>query len=116
MVSIDRPGQREEEFKVYSAAVDRVITIQALTAFDISVPQPTLYLLNSAGGGEDAATWYRQTDIVGFFSDKNVNVVSPVGGQFSYYTEWQQDDPAIQVHPMCRLSVRSSQSLARHRK
>ncbi|MFF0608584.1 alpha/beta hydrolase [Nocardia tengchongensis] len=95
LVSIDRPGQRQEEFKVYSAAMDRVITLQVLTAFDNSVPRPTLYLLNGAGGGEDAATWYRQTDVVGFFSDKNVNVVSPVGGKFSYYTDWQQDDPAL---------------------
>ncbi|MGW4530323.1 alpha/beta hydrolase [Nocardia sp. NPDC004340] len=95
LVSIDRPGQRQEEFKVYSAAMGREITLQVLTAFDNSVPRPTLYLLNGAGGGEDAATWYRQTDIVSFFSDKNVNVVSPVGGKFSYYTDWQQDDPAI---------------------
>ncbi|AYF74699.1 esterase family protein [Nocardia yunnanensis] len=95
LVSIDRPGQRQEEFEVYSAAMDRVIPVQVLTAFDNSVPRPTLYLLNGAGGGEDAATWYRQTDVVQFFSDKNVNVVSPVGGKFSYYTDWQQDDPVL---------------------
>ncbi|WP_051177697.1 alpha/beta hydrolase [Nocardia concava] len=95
LVSIDRPGQRQEEFQVYSAAMDRVIPVQVLTAADNSVPRPTLYLLNGAGGGEDSATWYRQTDVVQFFSDKNVNVVSPVGGKFSYYTDWQQDDPTL---------------------
>ncbi|MGW4118433.1 alpha/beta hydrolase [Nocardia sp. NPDC004711] len=95
LVSIDRPGQRQEEISVYSAAMDRVITLQVITPFDNSVPRPTLYLLNGAGGGEDAATWYRQTDIVQFFADKNVNVVSPIGGKFSYYTDWQKDDPSL---------------------
>ncbi|MFE3191568.1 alpha/beta hydrolase [Nocardia sp. NPDC059240] len=95
LVSIDRPGQRQEEIAVYSAAMDRVITLQVITPFDNSAPRPTLYLLNGAGGGEDAATWYHQTDIVQFFADKNVNVVSPVGGKFSYYTDWERDDPAL---------------------
>ncbi|MGW4241919.1 alpha/beta hydrolase [Nocardia sp. NPDC004722] len=95
LVSIDRPGQRQEEISVYSAAMDKVIPLQVLTPWDNSVPRPTLYLLNGAGGGEDSATWYHQTDIVGFFSDKNVNVVSPVGGKFSYYTDWERDDPKL---------------------
>ncbi|AJW42631.1 esterase [Rhodococcus sp. B7740] len=30
-----------------------------------------------------------------FFADKNVNVVTPVGGAYSYYTDWQQDDPRL---------------------
>ncbi|MVU79813.1 esterase family protein [Nocardia sp. ET3-3] len=95
LVSIDRPGQREETISVYSAAMDRVIPLQVITPLDNSAPRPTLYLLNGAGGGEDAATWYRQTDIVQFFSDKNVNVVLPVGGKFSYYTDWERDDPKL---------------------
>ena len=31
------------------------------------------------------------TDIQGFFADKNVNVVSPLGGQFSWFTDWFGD-------------------------
>ena len=31
------------------------------------------------------------TDIQGFFADKNVNVVSPLGGQFSWFTDWVGD-------------------------
>jgi S-formylglutathione hydrolase FrmB len=31
------------------------------------------------------------TDIAGFFADKNVNVVSPLGGAFSWYTDWVGD-------------------------
>lgn len=95
LVSVERPGQREQVLHVYSAAMDREITLKVITAFDRSAPRPTLYLLNGAGGGEDAATWHRQTDVVQFFADKNVNVVTPIGGAFSYYTDWKNDDPGL---------------------
>ncbi|MFD3596281.1 alpha/beta hydrolase [Nocardia sp. NPDC058640] len=90
---VDRPGQRQQTLSVYSAAMDRVIPLRVITPADTSVPRPTLYLLNGAGGGEDVANWYNQTDIVSFFADKNVNVVTPAEGAFSYYTDWQRDDP-----------------------
>ncbi|QLY34586.1 esterase family protein [Nocardia huaxiensis] len=73
----------------------RTIPLQVLTAADPTVPRPTLYLLNGASGGTDITNWYNQTDIVAFFWNKNVNVVTPVGGEFSYYTDWQRDDPAL---------------------
>ncbi|GAA3184792.1 hypothetical protein GCM10020255_080840 [Rhodococcus baikonurensis] len=62
---------------------------------DTSAPRPTLYLLNGAGGGEDSATWEGRTDVLDFFADKNVNVVTPLEGAFSYYTDWQKDDPVL---------------------
>lgn len=92
---VERPGQRQQTLHVYSAAMDRVIPLQVITPYDTSVPRPTLYLLNGAGGGEDIANWYNQTDIVQFFADKNVNVVTPAAGAFSYYTDWQRDDPTL---------------------
>ncbi|WP_067699430.1 alpha/beta hydrolase [Nocardia jejuensis] len=95
LVFIDRAGQREQILHVYSESMDRVIMLQVITPFDRSEPRPTLYLLNGAGGGEDVANWHRQTDIVQFFADKNVNVVTPLGGAFSYYTDWQRDDPKL---------------------
>ncbi|WP_067522187.1 alpha/beta hydrolase [Nocardia uniformis] len=98
LVYIDRAGQRQQILHVYSAAMDRVIALQVITPFDTSEPRPTLYLLNGAGGGEDIANWYRQTDIVQFFADKNINVVTPIGGAFSYYTDWRNDDPEIGRH------------------
>ncbi|GEM30684.1 esterase [Nocardia neocaledoniensis NBRC 108232] len=92
---IERPGQRQQMLHVYSAAMDRVIPLQVITPHDTSAPRPTLYLLNGAGGGEDVANWYNQTDIVQFFGDKNVNVVTPAAGKFSYYTDWLRDDPEL---------------------
>ncbi|SEK66310.1 S-formylglutathione hydrolase FrmB [Rhodococcus maanshanensis] len=80
---------------VYSASMDKTIPVKVQRPMDSSAPRPTLYLLNGAGGGEDSATWQRRTDVATFFADKNVNVVTPVGGAFSYYTDWQKDDPKL---------------------
>ncbi|MFE3190759.1 alpha/beta hydrolase [Nocardia sp. NPDC059240] len=89
---IDREGQRQEMFYVYSAAMQRIIPLQVLAGRPNA---PTLYLLNGASGGTDITNWYSRTDIVAFLWKKNVNVVTPVGGEFSYYTDWQRDDPTL---------------------
>ncbi|MGC4963074.1 alpha/beta hydrolase [Gordonia sp. DT101] len=80
---------------VYSASMRRMVPITVLRPRDTSKPRPTFYLLNGAGGGEDSATWAAKTDYVKFFADKNVNVVTPIGGAFSYYTDWRHDDPVL---------------------
>lgn len=80
---------------VYSPSMDRVIPLKVLRPKNTRVPAPTLYLLNGAGGGEDAATWPARTDAAEFFADKHVNVVIPMEGAFSYYTDWQQVDKSL---------------------
>nr|WP_306431186.1 alpha/beta hydrolase family protein [Rhodococcus fascians] len=80
---------------VHSAAMDRTIPLKILRSPDRAKPSPTVYLLNGAGGGVDGMDWYTQTDVVSFFADKNVNVVTPVGGAYSYYTDWQHDDRVL---------------------
>ncbi len=81
---------------VHSAAMNRTFPVDVQRPADASVPRPTLYLLNGAGGGEDDASWVKKTDIVnGFLADKNVNVVQPIGGKWSYYTDWLKDDPSL---------------------
>lgn len=92
---IDKKDDRRWDVFVYSPSMDRVIQLQVLRPADTSAPRPTLYMLNGAGGGEDGANWLRQTDMSQFFGDKNVNVVIPVGGYLSYYTDWQHDDPVL---------------------
>lgn len=62
---------------------------------------PTFYLLPGIDGGDDldpggtvppgGKSWFGMTDIQGFFANKNVNVVSPLGGSFSWYTDWVND-------------------------
>ncbi|WP_216900129.1 alpha/beta hydrolase [Nocardia alni] len=87
---------RDIQLTVYSAAMDKAFPVDVHRPADTSVPRPTLYLLNGAGGGEDSATWDDNTDIVtSFMADKNVNVIQPIGGAWSYYTDWIKDDPNL---------------------
>ncbi|WP_067664706.1 alpha/beta hydrolase [Nocardia miyunensis] len=89
-------GKRDLQLKVYSAAMGKAFPVNVHRPADASVPRPTLYLLNGAGGGEDTATWDHNTDIVsGFMADKNVNVIQVIGGRWSYYTDWIKDDPTL---------------------
>ncbi|MCE5289350.1 MAG: esterase family protein [Nocardiaceae bacterium] len=88
-------GGRFPVYLVKSPSMNREVGLQVIRAADNSVPRPTLYLLNGAGGGEDQASWANQTDIAKFFADKNVNVVIPIGGKLSYYTDWKNDDPVL---------------------
>ncbi|MBF6356085.1 esterase family protein [Nocardia higoensis] len=80
---------------VHSAAMDEDIIIDVQRPADASVPRPTLYLLNGAGGGEDSASWVAKSNALDFLSDKNVNVIQPIGGKWSYYTDWIKDDPEL---------------------
>lgn len=58
---------------------------------------PVLYLVNGAGGGEDSATWQAQSDVKDFMADKDAWTVTPIGGAFSYYTDWINHDPNVQT-------------------
>ena len=50
---------------------------------------PTLYMLNGADGGEGRANWINQSDIIDFYGKNlNANIVIPMSGAFSYYTDW----------------------------
>ena len=73
---------------------------------DKNASAPVLYLVNGAGGGEDSATWQAQSNVKDFMADKDAWTVTPIGGAFSYYTDWQRPDPDVQtryasdIHPM----------------
>ncbi|MFC9896425.1 alpha/beta hydrolase [Nocardia sp. NPDC127579] len=85
-------GGRQFEVVVYSAAMNRAVPIW------LSHPGPTapaLYLLNAVDGGETGGPWTNRTDVAGFFADKPVNVIQPIGGRASYYTDWMAEDPAL---------------------
>ncbi|MFD3811871.1 alpha/beta hydrolase [Rhodococcus sp. NPDC058639] len=95
---IEKDSDRELRVYVHSASMDREIQLDVTRPADTSEPRPTLYLLNGAGGGEDAASWRLRTDAQDFFKDKNLNIVTPVGGKWSYYTDWKQEDPVLGLH------------------
>lgn len=90
------PGEgRLVDIVVYSPAMDRGIEVQVLRPVDTATPAPTLYLLDGVDGGKDDATWSVRTDAPEFFADKHVNVVTPLDGAFSYYTDWLRPDPGL---------------------
>src|SRR6266568_4252583 len=86
---------RHITLRVHSAAMNQDITVEVQRPADAAAPRPVLYLLNGAGGGQDAATWQRNTDAFPFLAGKNANIVEPLGGAWSWYTDWIRDDPVL---------------------
>ncbi|MFI6866547.1 alpha/beta hydrolase [Nocardia sp. NPDC050406] len=85
-------GGRQFEVVVYSAAMGRAIPVWVSHP---GGPAPALYLLNAIDGGETGGPWTNRTDAARFFADKPVNVIQPIGGHASYYTDWLADDPVL---------------------
>ncbi|WP_416382737.1 alpha/beta hydrolase [Nocardia brasiliensis] len=86
---------RNIRLQVYSAAMDKTFPVEIQRPADTSKPRPSLYLLSGAGGGIDIASWQAQSDARAFMADKDVNLILPIGGMFSYYTDWIKDDPVL---------------------
>ncbi|MFB7723402.1 MULTISPECIES: alpha/beta hydrolase [unclassified Nocardia] len=92
--SIVKEG-RTWHFKVYSQAMGRDITVDVQRPADESTPAPNLYMLNGLDGGEGTANWKAQTKALDWLADKPVNVIQPIGGLGSYYTDWIKEDPRL---------------------
>lgn len=85
---------RTTRVDVYSPSMDRWVANDVISPVG-GGPAPTFYLLTGLHGGEDGISWFNNTGVRDFFKDKHVNVVMPVGGQFSMYTDWLTDDPVL---------------------
>ena len=94
ITAVDPVNDRWEKISVYSPSMDKVIVNDVYKAPG-NASAPVFYLLNGIDGGVDNKGWFGLTDIQGFFANKNVNIVSPIGGEYSYYTDWVADDPAL---------------------
>ncbi|MGV9680469.1 alpha/beta hydrolase [Nocardia sp. NPDC003482] len=92
LVGIDELGPTRSAVFVDSPAMGRTVQVQVLHPPG-GGERPTYYLLDGLDPGDRQSTWTNATDAERFFADKNVNVVLPIGGQASYYTDWQSDDP-----------------------
>ncbi|MEV0249647.1 alpha/beta hydrolase family protein [Nocardia sp. NPDC050712] len=90
--------ERNVRMQIWSSAMNKNISVDVLRPADTSVPRPTLYLFNGAGGGMDDASWKRNTDALEFLGTKNINVVQVVGGAWSFYTDWIAADPVLGVN------------------
>lgn len=99
ITGIEHVNDRWEKISVFSPSMNKVVVNDVYKAPKAGAP--TFYLLPGIDGddnldpGVDFApgtkSWFGMTDIQGFFADKNVNVVSPLGGPFSWYTDWAGD-------------------------
>ncbi|MFZ2173407.1 MAG: alpha/beta hydrolase family protein [Rhodococcus sp. (in: high G+C Gram-positive bacteria)] len=94
-----QPGPASAESRitridVYSPSMDRWVANDVISPAS-GGPAPTFFLLTGIGGGSDGISWFNNTGVRGFFADKHVNVVMPIGGQYSMYTDWRSDDPVL---------------------
>jgi diacylglycerol O-acyltransferase/trehalose O-mycolyltransferase len=98
ITGIEHVNDRWDKVSVFSPSMNKVIVNDVFKAPRPGAP--TFYLLPGIDGGDDLAgggiapggkAWFGMTDIQGFFANKNVNVVSPLGGQFSWWTDWIAD-------------------------
>lgn len=94
IVAEHRVGAREVDLTVQSSAMRKMLVVKVIPAAS-GRPAPTLYLLNGAAGGDAGSSWFDQTDIRTFFAHENVNVVVPMGGAASYFTDWRSPDPKL---------------------
>lgn len=103
ITDIQRINARWDKVSVFSPTMNKVIVNDVYKAPGGGAP--TFYLLPGIDGGDNldpgtsfapgTKSWFGMTDIQGFFANKYVNVVSPLGGQFSWWTDWI-GDPAKQ--------------------
>lgn len=99
-VSVDRVEwitDRWANVFINSAAMpDSPIKVQILLARDwYSQPDrtfPTVWALDGLRARDDESGWTLETNIASYYADKNVTVVMPVGGESSFYTDWQEPD------------------------
>jgi len=99
ITGIEHVNDRWDKVSVFSPSMNKVIVNDVLKAPKSGAP--TFYLLPGIDGGDNldpganfapgSKSWFGFTDLQGFFGNKNVNVVSPLGGAFSWYTNWVND-------------------------
>jgi diacylglycerol O-acyltransferase / trehalose O-mycolyltransferase / mycolyltransferase Ag85 len=99
ITGIEHVNDRWDKVSVFSPSMNKVIVNDVFKAPRSGAP--TFYLLPGIDGGDNldpggnfapgTKSWFGFTDLQGFFGNKNVNVVSPLGGAFSWYTNWVND-------------------------
>ncbi|MBO0855387.1 MAG: esterase family protein [Nocardia sp.] len=94
VVGVTRMSPTRSAVFIASPAMGRTIQVQVLHPAG-GGSRPSYYLLDGLDPLATQSTWTNTTDAEPFFAGKNVNVVLPMGGQASYYTDWDSDDPHL---------------------
>ncbi|MCF8605446.1 esterase family protein [Gordonia sp. HY442] len=98
VTGIQRISPQVDLVSVYSPSMHRVIRNHVLHPGGKPAGLPSFYMLPGAGGAEDGISWYHSGGVRDFFAGKQVNVVLPIGGKFSMWTDWNSADPALGVN------------------
>ncbi|MFT4043899.1 MAG: alpha/beta hydrolase-fold protein, partial [Gordonia sp. (in: high G+C Gram-positive bacteria)] len=81
---------------VHSPSMNTDIQVQILLARDWwakpTAKFPQLMMLDGLRAQDNESGWVLNTNIIDFYKDKNVNVILPIGGESSFYTDWEQPD------------------------
>ncbi|AFH91742.1 hypothetical protein A4R63_09875 [Corynebacterium pseudotuberculosis] len=99
-VSVDRvewiTNRRIALFIKSAAMPGNPIQVQVLLARDWHQDPnrtfPSVWALDGLRAVETESGWTINTNIEQFYADKNVNVVMPVGGESSFYSDWQREN------------------------
>lgn len=95
---VEEVTERKLDLTVHSAAMDKDITVRVVRPEPGTAkegPEASVYMLGGVEGSSEENGWAQMTDAAAFFADKNVNLVIPFGGESSYYTDWQREDPVL---------------------
>lgn len=92
VTGVEQVTDRLSIIYVYSPSMNRVIPNQVLRPAGDAAGAPTFYLLNGKGGGTEGDSWVNYSNYEQFFASKNVNVVSPLDGKYSWYADWRGPD------------------------
>ncbi|MDY5785068.1 alpha/beta hydrolase-fold protein [Corynebacterium sp.] len=99
-VSVDRiewlTNRRVAVFIRSAAMPEQLMQVQILLARDWhsnpTAKFPEVWALDGLRARDDENGWTIETNIEQFYADKNVNVILPVGGESSFYSDWQRPD------------------------
>ncbi|NLG55189.1 MAG: esterase [Rhodococcus sp.] len=93
---VDWLSDRRVALWIRSPAMGTPIQVQLLLARDWNTKPdakfPTVFMLDGLRAQDHENGWTLETDAEALFSDKNLNVVLPVGGQSSFYSDWVAQD------------------------
>ncbi|MCP1387549.1 alpha/beta hydrolase-fold protein [Corynebacterium sp. TA-R-1] len=97
-VSVDRiewlTNRRVAVFIKSAAMPEQLVQVQILLARDWhsnpGAKFPEVWALDGLRARDDENGWTIETNIAQFYADKNVNVILPVGGESSFYADWQR--------------------------
>ena len=95
VVRVERtPGERLERWTIASPSMQREVSVQIYWGADETAPAPLLYLLDGIDAPYNSG-WLGPGKVQEVFEDENVTLVMPTQAAGSWYSDWEQEDPAL---------------------